>query len=615
MAAGQFQPTEVVKSQEKTIIQGKIYYIHTVLKGQTLYSICKAYDVTQEDIRRENPEIDPDNLREGLAIRIPESKPRQAALYPQNREDFYAHTVKKGQTVYSLSRKYKVTEEVIYYYNPWAREGIREDQTIWIPRKKEMQDISGEARANDLFYYYTVKDQETLYSISLLYGLNVSDIVDANPELREGLKAGQVLRIPRIKPAEPAVTGVADSLLTSANPCMPAEESVTYNVALLLPFFAELTMEETALPADTITEEGTYVPAQKQQGLRGRSFAEFYEGFMMALDSLRKTGLSVNLHVKDTEHDTLKIKKIVKELSVLQPDLIIGPVFAEDVSITGRLARYLDISLVSPLSTRPQLVAGNPSIFQVIPPRQEESYALARYLKNTTKGQVVLIRGTDSISMSNSWRFKKHLLENMPCDPVGNPLVFRDYKLNDSLINVLSKVLTKEDDNIIVVFSDNEPDVSRLLTRIYMMSTLYPVRLLGMPSWQAMKSIDLTYLHNLQVSLITPFFTDYTNPEIARYLSKSREVYGYEPYEITSLGYNFSMLGYDIGLFFLSALKQYGRDFQQCLDQLDSEKLLSRFRFSRQGTGGYVNNSYMLIQYRKDFTVARETFLDDGPAY
>ncbi|MBN1791324.1 MAG: LysM peptidoglycan-binding domain-containing protein [Bacteroidales bacterium] len=614
--SAQFQPTEVIRSQERTMINGKVYYIHTVQKGQTLYSICRVYGVTQEDVIRENPEIDPVSLKEGLAIRIPESKPKTVAVYPENREDFYAHTVKRGQTVYSLARKYKVTEEVIYHYNPWAREGIRDDQTIWIPRKKEMLDISEEARSSDLFFYYTVKEKDTLYSIALLYGVEIPDIINANPELREGLKAGQVLKIPRIKAPEPDLDAVADSLDSIALPCQPLDQQVVYNVALMLPFFAEFNMEEITLPTDTMVEEGTYVPAVRQQGLRGRAFAEFYEGFMLALDSLRETGFSVNLHVKDTERDTVKIKKIVRELSVLQPDLIIGPVYTEDVNIAGRFARYQEISLVSPLSTRHRLVAGNSNILQVIPSRQAESLALARYIRSSARGQLILVRGTDSASMSNSWIFKKYILESMAPDSMTQPFIFKDYNLNDSLFRVLGKVLSRDLENYIVVFSDDEPVVSQFITRLQSISSLYPVKLYGMPTWQTWKSIDLlNYFHHLQVNLITPFYIDNNDPKIRRFLSRSREVFGYEPYDVTPLGYSYSMLGYDIGLYFLSALRQYGKSFLPCLDQVSADQLMTRFRFAREGAGGYMNSNFVLIQYKNDFTVEKVTLIDSAPAY
>jgi LysM repeat protein/ABC-type branched-subunit amino acid transport system substrate-binding protein len=608
MAVAQFQPAPVVRSQEKTIVNGKIYYIHTVQKGQTAYSISKAYDVTVEDIKNANPQVDILYLVEGLAIRIPESKPKQIAVYPENRDDFYAHTIKRKETIYSLSKKYNVDEEVIYHYNPWAKEGIKQDQTLWIPRKKEMHDISAQTASNEGYYYYTVKEKDTLYSIALIYGVNVSDIIDANPELRDGLKSGIVLKIPKNK-APQAEQLVLDTM--PELPCAPPEQPVTYNIALMLPLFASYNKEVAESATDTIAEEGTYVP-HRQQGLKGRNFAEFYEGFILAVDSLKQTGLSVNLHVFDTERDTMKIKKIIRELSSIHPDLIVGPVYSDDVNITGRFAGYQGISLVSPLSTRSSLVNNNGNIIQIIPSNEAESYAIANYLKQYKKGRIILLRGTDSLSMRNSWRFKKYLMENMPADESGNPLYFKDYRLNDSLRHQLGKILSKEEENLIVVFSDKEPDVSLLVTRLIQMPS-YPVVLFGMPSWQSFTNIDLPFFHSLQIHLITPFYTDYSSPAIKRFLYKSRISYGYEPYEISSLGYNYSMLGYDIGLYFMSALKQYGRNFLSCVNQINTNQLLTKYHFQKAGSGGYVNINYNVIEYREDFSIEKLSVVSGEP--
>jgi len=598
------QPVEVKRSQEKTIIQGKIYYIHTVLKGQTLYSISKAYGVNREDIVRENSGLDTAVLKEGQALRIPAGQSVQTNVFQGNKEDFYEHRVRKGQTVYSLSKKYDVEEELIYQYNPWARQGIQSDQTIWIPRPVEKETPDPGLAEQPGFFFHTVKEQETLYSIAQIYSVTVADIIGSNEFLRQGLRTRQVLRIPNIEAAVPAETGEDEKGAGESMPCQPAgDEMVTYNVSLMLPFFAKYNTEEFAIPVDTVAEDGTYMPSQRQQGLRGRSFAEFYEGFLLAVDSLKNTGFSVNLHVYDTERDTSKIKKIVRELSTAQTDLIIGPVYTEDVNITGRLARFQEINLVSPLSTKPALVSHNSRIFQVTPSKQAECESLATYLSQFRKGRIILVRGTDSISMRDSWLFKKHLIDHMPVDSLNQPLEFHDYKLNDSLMAGLEKVLSQEKENIIIAFSESEPDASRLISVLYRMSGLYPVRLFGLSSWQTWKTIELNYFHGLNLHLISPFFIDFNNPRIMQFLSKCRKEYGYEPYEINTRGYNFCMLGYDLGFYFLSALKQYGKDFQQCLGNMDTDLLLSPYRFVQNGDGGYINTGFNMIQYNSDFTI------------
>lgn len=609
--SAQIQPVEVKRTQEKTIVNGKVYYIHTIQKGQTLYSICRAYEVSQYEVILENPGTDPAALKEGQVLRIPAAGSKEAAVFPQNKEDFTEHRVKRGQTVYSLAKKFDVEEDVVYRYNPWARDGIKPGQTIWIPKPKKVQistveEISG-------FRYHTVKEQETLYSISVIYGLSVSDIVENNDFLRDGLKAGQVLKIPAAPDTSMELAAI-DSV-PAVIPCIPtSDDQAIYNVALLLPFFSQMVNEELNTPTDTIAEEGTYVPLHRQQGVRGRSFAEFYEGFLLAVDSLKNSGFSVNLHVFDTERDTMKIKRIVRDLSLIQPDLIIGPVYSEDVRIAGRLAKYNEINLVSPLSSRTSLVRQNGRIIQVIPSKEAECRSLAEYIGRLNKGHLVLLRGTDSVSQRNGWLFRKYLQERMPADENNNPLMLSNYKLNDSLLTNLSRVLNQHDTNIVIVFSESEPDVSRLMSKLYMMSGLYPIKVFGMPSWQTWKTIELNYFHHLQLHLISPFYVDHNNAEVKQYLEKCRKKFGYEPYETSASGYNFSMLGYDLGYYFLSALRLYGKDFQQCMENMETNLLLSPYRFMKEGQGGYVNHGFNMIRYNPDFTITNEVLQPDIPS-
>lgn len=602
----QFVPSEVTRSSEKTFINGKAYYIHTIQKGQTFFSICRAYEVTQEEVLFENPGLDPEYLSEGQTIRIPESATHILSPYPANRDDFYEHRVRRGQTVYSLARRYKVTEEDIYYFNPWARNGIQIRQTLWIPRMKQAPAAVQEPGIADPYFYYTVKPNDTLYAIARLYGVAVADIIGNNPLLRNGLQAGQTLVIPNPLILLADSARLEDSLMVEAYPCNPVIEDAAYDVVLLLPFFANVIIRQMQEAIDTLAEGDTYFPFQGQIGTLSKSFAEFYEGFLLAVDSLRNTGLSVNLHLYDTERDNEKILDIQRELLMMNPDLIIGPVYTENMDMVSKLALYQDVNIISPLSINPSLVKENNRLFQVVPSKEAENRELANYLQQNEAGNFILIRATDSISMNDSWQFKMQMLARLPLDTAGNFARFRDYVLNDTLIQNLDSMLTKEDENIIIVFCESEPDVERLVTSLYMLREDYQIRLFGQSSWQMMwKTVDLNYVHSLQLTLPSPFYLDLSERQTLDFLKKSRDILNFEPDEIWPKGYNFCMLGYDIGLYFLSALKEYGKDFQNCLQHIPANLLLSSYRFQKGEEGGFINQHINFIRYNTDFTVEK----------
>ncbi len=605
----QFQPSEVIRTQEKTIKNGTVYYIHTVREGQTFFSICRAYDANREIVERENPGLDPEHLKPGQAVWIPETAIQVRMPYPVNRDDFYELQVKKKHTVFSIARRYNVDEETIYYYNPWAKNGIQVGQTLWIPRAETLTKAGQEPQDTVHYFYYTLKEQDTLYSISRYYGVTVADIIYYNPVLREGMHPGQTLMIPKPGLMITDSTVTEESLTVDVWSCLPVDEMVTYDVALLLPFFADhiMGLSHESQEKDTLVAAGTDVYTQI-----GMSFTEFYEGFLLAVDSLKHTGLSIKLHLYDTERDFEKLVRIQRELLMLQPDLIIGPVYTEHMSAVSRLAMYQDINIISPLSTSKSLVNGNERLFQVVPSKEAENVALIEYLKQYEKtGQFILIRSADSLSMNDSKHFKMNMLNSMPLDTIGNSPRFRDYVLTDTLMEnfekLLEKILTKDKDNFVIVFSSNEADVIKLISRLYVLSDKenYPIRLFGQPEWQTWQGIDLSHVHQLQLTLFTPFYTDFSDHQTAGFLRKCRDWYKYEPYGISPQGYNYCMLGYDIGLYFLSALKKYGKNFEHCLHMLNNDLLLSSYRFQKTEKGGYENRYVSFIRYNPDFTIEK----------
>ena len=71
LAFAQEQPEQVRKSTEKIIVNGKVFYLHAVQQGQTVYSISRAYSVTLQDIAAENPGLILEQVRPGMILKIP----------------------------------------------------------------------------------------------------------------------------------------------------------------------------------------------------------------------------------------------------------------------------------------------------------------------------------------------------------------------------------------------------------------------------------------------------------------------------------------------------------------------------------------------------------------
>lgn len=178
-------------SDQKVVLDGKTYYMHIVLKDQTLYSIAQTYKVSIDAITSNN--VIPDNgIQADQVLRIPESaamsatmpkpKPITAAapvkeIQPKAQaeretpppasvtsakedkpagpaakaesEGYRMHKVRKGETLYSLSRDYKVTVEAIIRANDVPRNEIQIGQTLRIPPSDYVTFVKEEPTAGE----------------------------------------------------------------------------------------------------------------------------------------------------------------------------------------------------------------------------------------------------------------------------------------------------------------------------------------------------------------------------------------------------------------------------------------------------------------------------------
>ena len=111
------QEFQVHRSEDKVILEGKIYYIHIVKEKETLYGISKAYNVTQKVIASENPDVFA-GLRTGMVLKIPAEPIVDESVPVRDTEDFIYHVVREGETLYFLSRKYGIDVLEIEKANP-----------------------------------------------------------------------------------------------------------------------------------------------------------------------------------------------------------------------------------------------------------------------------------------------------------------------------------------------------------------------------------------------------------------------------------------------------------------------------------------------------------------
>lgn len=624
----QFKPTAVVRSDQKIIYLGKMYYVHSVAQGQTLYSICKAYDVSEAQIQEANSGIQLKPLSVGLVLRIPIIEDRdetsiantdQSTAYAS--DDFIYHTVLPKQTPYYLHSKYNVPLELIYYYNPGTEKGLQIGQVVKIPRQKLLE--KEETKQIDLqeeITRYEVKPGDTLYRIASEFGVSVSALINANESLRWGLKAGQIIIIPTEQTAAlMASKTVQDSILlvtalTGFTPwqCdsirMQKRMRPPIKVAILLPFFAREGLEPDTLQyfTDSITGE---IVKNKPRPLKGRGAAEFYEGFLLSVDSLRKTGLNISLFVYDTEGDTNRMEIILNELDIVEPDVIMGPFYAANVRKTSKYAFEHNIPFIPPLMKGDTTIMNNPYLFQVYPSEESKLIWEAKYLSAKHNTNILFLYKPSIKNDEQIASFKQLLTNHLSLQHGHDTIYLKNLIINDSLNLILGKVLKKDTMNYAIVYSSYEPEVINALSQLHFHLREYPIHVFGQSSWQVFSNVRIDHFHDLETTICSPFFINYKSPHVKRFVEICRNKLHYEPYKTTSkgTGLNYTFLGYDLGMYFLKASYYYGEDLCNCASNYSPALLQTTYHFIRNSSAGCFENNYLnFIHYTKNFEIITE---------
>ena len=106
-------------------------------------------------------------------------------------QTFYIHKVEKGQTLYSLTKAYHITEADILKYNTTAKDGLQIGQILKIPKLENTVDLSDTVPPSEFgFIFHQVKAGETLYRIMKQYKINLKSLKDYNPDLSSNLQIG-----------------------------------------------------------------------------------------------------------------------------------------------------------------------------------------------------------------------------------------------------------------------------------------------------------------------------------------------------------------------------------------------------------------------------------------
>jgi len=620
-------------SQEKVLIGGNKYYVHNITSGQTLYSISKAYGVSQKIIARENPGVYL-GIKAGQTLFIPVME-NKVNIIVENRDtiNYFYHEIEQGQTLYYLSKKYETDSSDIIEHNPDIDVySLTIGQSIRIPKNKLSKTKTYNIEDENFIYHKVTSRKETIFSLTRKYNVKVREFKKVNPGTLWGLRVNEVYKIPKefiegskekpFIPGEILDTKIIDEAidLDYYEGLKIDKQEETYRVILMLPLY--LTINDTLDINDTIPRpERIYDDSER--------FIEFYEGALIAIDSMSKTNLSMEIIVKDTERDPDKVEEIFQELDLRNIDLIIGPVYTPCIEVASRYSRNYNIKMVSPLSENKDLLLSNPFAFQVVPSESVQLNYASSYLSRYYDKNVITIlqyhTDTTYIKSINAdpFLYQEHIedsikmedycsqiIDNLSNEDRSEDLLYKkiyfdenEYKRlpDDTLSLHVEDVLSVGMDNLVIILSEDPVFATDLITKLNIVSDKYQIHLFGMPHWLSSMDIPLEYLFNLNLQYFTNFrypYFDYSTPSASRFLEMYRAKYFIEPSK-------YSRQGYDVMLYYLNALNWFGSNFEKALPYIDyilsRTSLQNKYNYKRTNSGGgFENHSLSIVEYNKE---------------
>lgn len=582
--------------------ENQTYIIHTITKGQSLYSIANMYNTTVDAIVKLNPGSE-QVIVEGKQLKVP--RPDKVT------DEGTFHTILQGETLYGLSQKYKVSVKAILDANPGLNEkNFRYGQVVNIPKADgsstpnpvatdqpqqtavQPQQPSGiqgpvQSRCKEM---HKVARKETVFSIARMYGITEQELLDANPEIKDAkkLKKGKLLCIPYPKSQEAEkqkeVKEPTNSELFEQN--RKADHNISMiKAALILPFIAE-----------------------GKGNTESERMVEYYQGFLMAVDSLKRTGTSIDLYTYDSGSTVASVNAILAKPEMKNMDIIFGPLYTEQIKPMAEFANKNHIRLVIPFTSRDNTVYRNPDIYQINTPQSYlYSEVYDHFTRQFPKSHVIFLNA--KTGTEDKADFINGLREELKSKQI--PFTNLD---ESATSEQMQAALQKDRANVFIPTSGSNtvliktlPQLSAMVNdSIYKEKIHAEVHLFGYPEWQTYTKDHLSAFFELDTYFYTSFYTNNLLAAPRNFTSSFRRWYGKDMEERYP---KYGMLGFDTGFFFLKGLSRYGSALEKNLDKLNLTPIQTGFKFDRVNNwGGFINKKVFFVRFSPKYELFKLDF-------
>ena len=598
-------------------VNGKKYYYYTVQSKETVYSLCKRFNITAGQLIESNPSVE-DGLKAGQELLFPVSAPSKEVV---------AYMVQRGETGYGIAHKFGMSLEEFYSLNPQAHDGLKVGQTVNVRRivsggdgvvaqthtnSEEVESIMQKSS----FGRYEIQPGETLYQIAKRNGLTIQEIVDANPGLNvDHYASGEIIVIPSaagvpvVKGKEYLVKdgdtfygiahahGLSVEQLRSANPNVDIlaagqiivipdscpelpETSTSINQS-----FAEKTSKDTV----TIALALPFNAAAVKRDNKSLSMIEFYRGFVLAVDSMRNQGRPVRLMVFDTKGTSEGVREVLSDPRLKKANIIVGPQTADQMTQFARFANDNNIYLLNMFVVKDNSYLTNPYVLHNnIPHTALYKKAIDYFIKTYPNVVPVFLSRVDGKADKKEFidDFKKAL------NDAGRKYHDINYK------QLSENTLTQLPTGVSYAFVPNSSKKDELDTFINAILAYKEgrtddgdVNLWGYSEWLILRGDNMKKLHDANTLIFSRFYSVVNDTNEEQLEKVYEQWYGIPMADKVPCQGTF---GFDTAMYILRAVNSNNGDFSRLTPAYDG--LQNAFDFIRVDGGGLVNNEMYIIR-------------------
>jgi LysM repeat protein len=559
---------------------------HEVLPKETMYGICKMYNLTAEELIQVNPFLETDGVQIGQVLVIPNKNSVKAvakSVVTVIPEKTVYHEVLPKETKYSISKQYDLTIEELEKRNPEIIPNLPIGYKLLIKGNRPKEVVSVElvgvkkesgiplpTSAKPLMEYtnYEVKPQETLYSLSKKFDLTQEEIIVLNPILKTGVSIGMVLKVPAnviTKFQEKKEFGSLSKIIA---------EGRRKRLVMLLPF------NIPNVEGDTVNSTTERLKKDKFLNMT----MDFYSGALVAIDSARTLGLPIDIEIYDSQENKYgsNVASIIQNKKLDSANAIIGPFYQSNAEVAAKLLAETNTPVISPLSKD----VGNPfrNLYQTIPSTDAVKNIMFDFMR--AKGgniMAVVDRKKESII--------KYIKENQK----GVSFVAFTDKGSVS-VESFKSLLVKGKKNYVVMETGNTWMIKTTIAMMLGVMNEYQVQLVILEPNDTLDFEEIKFDNLVKLKLMYPSVTrESVSPEAMIFDKNYKKINNIYPG-------TYATRGFDVTFDTMMRLVQDVK-FEETVNSIATKQIDNQFEYYRKPDGGYTNKGVFILYYDSDLTI------------